>query len=64
MTLERKAHQILVDALLDEAAAAREELYRRQAFGARRPALRELEQDFLTTLDCLRAVESRQLPAQ
>ena len=37
MTLDRKAHQILVDALLEEAAEARQELYRRQAFGARRP---------------------------
>ncbi|MES1248418.1 MAG: hypothetical protein ABUS54_12185 [Actinomycetota bacterium] len=41
--LERRAHTTLVEALLEELAGNRQELYLRKAFGARGPALRDLK---------------------
>jgi hypothetical protein len=47
--LERRARTVLVEALLDELAEERQELYRRKTFGVRAPALRDLKTNLETT---------------
>ena len=47
--LERRARTTLIEALLDELAEGRRELYLRKAFGARRAGLRDLKLDYEAT---------------
>ena len=52
--LERRAHQILVESLLDELAEGRQEYYRLQAFGVRPAGARSVKEDLRRTHDTLR----------
>ena len=47
--LDRRARQIVVDALLAELEEARQELYRRKTWGARPAAVRDLKGEYETT---------------
>jgi hypothetical protein len=47
--LERRAHTIVVEALLDELAERRQELRRRKTFGVKPEALRDLKSTLETT---------------
>jgi hypothetical protein len=51
--LERRAHQALVDALLEELAGERQEWYRLQAAGVRPAGARHLKEDLLRTQEVL-----------
>ena len=51
--LERRARQILVDALLEELADGRQELYRRQAFGVQAAGISDMKADLLRTREQL-----------
>jgi hypothetical protein len=47
--LERRARTTLIDALLEELAEERQQLYVRKAFGARGAGLRDLKVDYEAT---------------
>ena len=52
--LERRAHQALVDALLEELADGRQRYYRLQAYGVRPAGARAVKEDLRRTRDVLR----------
>lgn len=52
--LERRAHQIVVDALLEELADERRELYRRQAFGVSAAGARAVKEELQRAQERLR----------
>jgi hypothetical protein len=52
--LERRAHQILIDGLLDELADGRRAWYRLQAAGVRPAGARPVKEDLRRTQDRLR----------
>jgi hypothetical protein len=51
---DRRARQILVDALLEELADGRQELYRRQAFGVQPAGVSDMKADLRRTKEQLR----------
>jgi len=52
--LDRRAHQALVEALLEELAGERQQYYRLQAHGVRPAGARAVKEDLRRTRDVLR----------